>query len=117
MILVVGDGHASSAGLPGSSTSGRSWRRVRLVGQEAVTGGPQVLVNSWVQAFSQGQCRGRCSRSRRPDRAIRAGTAISCAGMVAVVAFVWKVEASAPAGRVRLNAIAASAVQAELAAK
>ncbi|SDY74837.1 hypothetical protein SAMN05661080_04482 [Modestobacter sp. DSM 44400] len=36
--------------------------------------------------------------------------------MVAVVAFAWKAEASVPAARVRLNAIAARTSQAELAA-
>jgi hypothetical protein len=36
--------------------------------------------------------------------------------MVAVVARAWEVEASVPAARVRLNAIAASTSQAELAA-
>src|SRR3982751_3393496 len=116
MILVVGDGRGSTAGLPGSSTSGRSSRRVRRGGQEGVAGGPQALVNSRVQALSHGQSRGRCSRSRRAERAIRAGTAISWARMVAVVALPWKVEARAPAARVRLNAIAANTVQAELAA-
>src|SRR4051812_45598421 len=116
MILVVGGGRADGAGLPGSSTSGRSCCRVRLGGQEAVAGGPQVLVNSWVQAFSHGQCSGRCSWSRRAERAIRAGMLISWARIVAVVALAWKVEARAPAARVRLNAIAANTVQAELAA-
>jgi hypothetical protein len=46
---------------------------------------------------------------------MRAGTAISWARMVAVVALAWKVEARAPAARVRLKATAASTVQAELA--
>lgn len=76
-------------------------RVLRLGGQGAVVpGGPQVLVNSWVQACSQGQCWGRCRRILRAERAIRAGTVISSARIVAVVALAWKVEARAPAARV-----------------
>jgi hypothetical protein len=76
-----------------------------------------VLVSSWVQALSQGQCLGRFSRSSRAERVILAGMLISWTRIVAVVASAWNTEASAPAARVRLNAIAARASQAELAAK
>ena len=58
---------------------------------------------------------GRCRTSRRAERAIRAGTLISWARMVAVVALAWKAEARAPAARVRLNAIAAQTSQAPFA--
>src|SRR4051812_32802172 len=95
----------------------RSSRRVRLGGQAAAAGGPLALMNSSVQALSQGQSRGRCIRMRRAERASRAGTAISWARMVAVVALAWNVEARTPAARVRLKAIAASTVQAPLAEK
>ena len=54
---------------------------------------------------------------RRAERVTRAATLISWGRMVAVVALAWKLEARAPAARVRLNAIAASTSQAELAAK
>ena len=75
-------------------------------------GGPRVAWNSWFQAGSHGQRSGRWIRSRRADRASRAGTLISWARIVPVVALAWKVEASVPAARVRLNAIAASTSQA-----
>src|SRR4051794_36115323 len=88
----------------------------RAVVGQAATGGPQVASNSRVQAVSHGQSRGRCSRSRRAERAIRAGTAISWLRMVAVVALAWAAEASALAARMRLNAIVASTSQAEFAA-
>src|SRR3954447_6886640 len=91
---------------------------LRLGDQEArAPGGPEALLNSRFQAVSQGQSRGRCMRSRRVVRARRAGTAISWARIVAVVALAWNVEASAPAARVRLNAIVARTSQAEFAAK
>jgi hypothetical protein len=51
---------------------------------------------------------GRCSRVRRADRAIRAGTLMSGARMVAVVALAWNLEARVPAARVKLNVIAAN---------
>lgn len=66
--------------------SGRA-RRARVEGGQVAPGGPQVAVNSSVQAVRQGQSRGRCIRSRRAERASRAGTAISWVRMVAVVAF------------------------------
>src|SRR4051794_22610134 len=83
---------------------------------QAAAGGPQVVSNSWVQACAQGQSRGRCSRSRRAERASRAGMAMSWVRMVPVVALAWNPEASVPAARVRLNAIAARTSQAEFAA-
>jgi len=87
-----------------------------VVGVQAVRGGgPRVASNSWVQAGSQGQFFGRCSRSLRAERASRAGTLMSWARIVPVVARAWNAEARAPAARVRLNAIAASTSQAELA--
>ena len=53
--------------------------------------------------------------ARRAERVIRAATLISCARNVLVVALPWNRPARAPMARVRLNAIAASANQAELA--
>ncbi len=58
---------------------------------------------------------GRWSRSWRAERASRAGTLMSWARMVPVVARAWNAEARQPLARVRLNAIAASTSQAELA--
>jgi len=86
-----------------------------VVGFQAVRGGPRVASNSWVQAGSQGQCLGRWSRSLRAECASRAGTLISWARIVPVVARAWNAEARAPAARVRLNAIAAMTSQAALA--
>lgn len=54
--------------------------------------------------------------SRRAEVAIRAGTVISWARMVPVVAFAWKVDARRLAARVRLSAIAAQTSHAPLAA-
>ncbi len=80
---------------------------------QAARGGPsRAAVASCVQAVSQGQSVGRCSTSRRAERASRPGTLISCARMVPVVALAWKVEARTPALLVRLNAIAAQTSQA-----
>ena len=56
----------------------------------AVVGGPQVVVNSASHEVCQGQSCGRCIRRRRAERARRAGTAIRCRRMVAVVALAWK---------------------------
>ena len=53
---------------------------------------------------------------RRAEVATRAAMLISWARRVAVVAFAWTTEARQPAARSRLNAIAASTSQAELAA-
>ena len=86
----------------------------RVVGQAAV-GGP-VPARIRCQACSQGQPAGRCRVSRRAERASRAGTLISCARMVPVVALAWNAEARVPAARVRLNAIAAQTSQALFAA-
>ena len=61
-------------------------RPLGLGGQVAGVGGPQTAVNIARQGCSQGQCRGRWRRSRRAERAIRAGTVISWARIVAVVA-------------------------------
>ena len=69
-------------------------------------------MSSAFQASCQGQSLGRCRTRRRAERASRAGRLIRCARMVAVVALAWKIEAIAPAARVRLNAIAASTSQA-----
>src|SRR4051812_34229501 len=113
---IAGSGRAGAAGRSGSSTAGlRSGLSGRWSGQAAV-GGPNVALNSWVQAVCQGHRSGRCRRSLRAEWASRAGTAISWVRMVAVVAFAWKTEARAPVARVRLNAIAASTSQAEFAA-
>jgi hypothetical protein len=76
-----------------------------------------AAVNSCCQAVAQGHSIGRCSVARRADRLIRAAMLINWARMVAVVALAWKVEASVPAARVRLNASAARTSQAEFAAK
>src|SRR4051812_49131703 len=83
--------------------------------QAAVGGGRVTAVNSSVQGCCQGQSRGRCRVSRRAERASRAGTVMSWARMVAVVAFAWKTDARAPVARVRLNAMVAQASQAAFA--
>ena len=80
-------------------------------------GGPVAAVNSRCQASAQGQAAGRRRVERRADRVTRAARLINCRRRVAVVALAWKLEASAPAARVRLNAIAARTSQAEFAAK
>jgi hypothetical protein len=79
--------------------------------------GPAAPSSIRCQACSQGHTSGRCSVTRRADLASRPGTVMSCARMVPVVARAWKVEASVPAARVRLNAIAAQTSQALLAQK
>ena len=83
----------------------------------AGVGGPQAALKSPARLSCHGQLVGRCETSRCAELARRAGTAISCRRMVAVVALAWKVDAMVPAARVRLNAIAANASQALLAAK
>lgn len=70
-----------------------------------------------VQAGCHGQRSGRCSVTRRAERATLAGTLIRCARMVGVVARVWKAPARVPTARVRLCAIAQSTVKAALALK
>ncbi len=81
-----------------------------------VGGGPHAALNSPCQLSHQGQSLGRCRTSRLAEVARRAGTAISCRRMVAVVALAWKTDAMVPAARVRLNAIAAKTSQALFAA-
>ncbi len=84
---------------------------------QAARGGPaRAVLAICFQAVSQGQSVGRCSASRRAERARRPGTLISWVRMVAVVALAWNVEARKPAVRVRLNAIAAQTSQALFAA-
>src|ERR1035437_500442 len=73
--------------------------------------------NPCVHQTGNGPWLGRWMTSRLADLARRAGTAISCRRMVAVVALAWKTDARVPAARVRLNAIAANANQALFAGK
>jgi hypothetical protein len=68
---------------------------------QAGAGGPVVAVNSRCQAAAQGQAVGSRSVLRRAERVTRAATLINCRRTVAVVALAWKLEASAPAARVR----------------
>ena len=82
----------------------------------AVWGGPQVWVNSSVQACCQGQPVGRCSFSCLAEDAIRAGTVISLRRMVAVVALASEgLPVVLAAARVRLNAMTARTSQAAFA--
>ena len=87
-----------------------SWLRLLGLGGQvvAVVGGPQAVLKSPSQLSCQGQSLGRWMTSRLAELARRAGTAISCWRMVAVVALAWKTDAMVPAARVRLNAIAAN---------
>ncbi len=80
-------------------------------------GGPVVWANSVVQAASQGQAWGRCSRVRRPEDAMRAGTVISFRRMVAVVAFARAAPAMVAAARERLKAMTARTSHAAFAVK
>ena len=68
------------------------------------------------QGCSHGQRRGRWMLILRAERAMRPGTVMSWARIVAVVAFAWNFEARVPVARVRLNAIAARTVRALFAA-
>jgi hypothetical protein len=68
-------------------------------------------------AGCQGQSRVRCRTCRCAERASRAGVLINWVRMVPVRARAWKLEASAPAARVRLCAMAAQISQAPLALK
>ena len=86
------------------------------VGQ-AVDGGLFAAVASCCHACCQGQPDGKCRVSCRAERASRPGTVMSWAWIVPVIALAWKVEASVPAARVRLNAIVAQTSQALLAQK
>ncbi len=76
-----------------------------------------AAVNSCCHAEAQGQTVGRCSVLRLADVVTRAAMLISWLRSVAVVALAWTAEASVPAARSTLNAIAARMSQAELAAK
>ena len=91
----------------------RSW----WMGFQLAGGGPRVAVNSCCQAVAQGHFAGSRSRVCRADLVTRAATAMSWVRIVAVTAFAWNADASAPTTRVRLNAIAAQTSQAELAMK
>src|SRR5680860_445596 len=103
--------------LSGRSTGLSGLRRCRLGGQVAtVVGGPQMRVNSRVQAVSQGQWVGRCTVMRLAEEAARAATLTSFRRTVAVVALDRSSPASVAAARVRLNVITASTNQAEFAA-
>ena len=66
---------------------GLGLRRFAGWGGQMVTrsGGPQIWVNSLLQACCQGQAFGRCSISRRAEVATRAGTAIRVRRIVPVV--------------------------------
>ena len=82
---------------------------------QAVSGGPcSVPFRSCRQTGVQGQVVGRCSLTRRAERASRPGTLMSRARTVPVVARAWKAEARVPAARVRSKAIAAQTSQALL---
>ena len=72
-------------------------------------------MNSCCHAVAEGQAAGRCSVVRRAEVATRAAMLISWVRMVAVVPLACTAE-ELPAARRRLNAIAASTSQAELAA-
>lgn len=75
-------------------------------------GGSVTRVMSRVQAVSHGQSRGWCRITRRAEVATRHGTWTSLRRTVAVVALARSGAARAPAARVRLNAMTASASQA-----
>lgn len=79
-------------------------------------GGPVAAANSDSHSSAQGQAAGRCRVSRRAERATRAGTLISWVRSVVHRARAWRVEASTPAARARLNAMTVCANQAALAA-
>ena len=72
-------------------------------------------MNRRVHAICQGQTLGRCSVTRRAEVATRAGTVISLARMVAVVALARSLPVVVAAVRVRLRAMTASTSQAALA--
>ena len=74
------------------------------------------LSNSVFHAVSHGQPRGRCSRRRRAEEAMRAGTLIRVRRMVAVRDLASAGPVRVAAARVRLNAMTASTSQALLAA-
>ena len=73
------------------------WALLGLGGQVvAGVGGPHAAVNSASRAACQGQSLGRCTASRRAERASLAGMVIRCRRMVAVVALAWNTDAVAP---------------------
>src|SRR5215213_10917126 len=114
-MLIPHLGPADVSGWPTSvvGLSVSPWVWPMTAGGQAVPGrGGAQARNSVVQARCQGQCRGRCSVSRRAEDAARAGTAINVRRMVAVVALARRPPAMAPAARVRLNAITAQTSQA-----
>jgi hypothetical protein len=96
-VLGLGRG-AVTASLPVRSVSWCGPTR-RLGGQVAPwPGGAQARRSSRVQACCQGQARGRCSTTRRPELAIRAGTTMRVRRMVPVVAVASCGPLSAAAG-------------------
>src|SRR6266511_934354 len=118
-LVVAGFGRGWPAGLSGffhGGCAGRARSGVRSGQLAGAGGGRWMAACSCWKASAQGQRSGRCSVSRRARRASRAGMLIRCARMVAVVALVWKGEASAPVARVRLWAMAQAVAQAALAA-
>lgn len=77
-------------------------------------GGPVAVAQSACQLVAQCQWVGRCSTSRRPVVATRAGTLTIRVRMLAQRDLGWS--AAAAAARARLNAITAQATQAAFAA-
>src|SRR3954469_20550821 len=114
-VAATGGGHGRAAGLPGLSTAVPPVVARRAGGQAVARGGRWsrwTAVWRSSQAACQGQVWGRCSVTRRALRAIRAGTLMRWARIVAVVARAWKAPARVPAARVRLWEIAHSTVHA-----
>jgi hypothetical protein len=122
---------SSPAPARGSAGPGSPWRNClarRDVGElrdkptvanastSPARGGPwRDAWTSCCQTLCPGQEVGRCRVSRRAEQASRAGTLISWVRFVPVVAFACNAEARVPGARVRLNAIAVQASQAQLA--
>jgi hypothetical protein len=80
--VIVVSGVGVFAGLPGLST----WSLVApmgLEGQVTASGFSRAAVNRANQACSQGQATGRCRCRRRAELAMRAGTVMSWARIVA----------------------------------
>ncbi len=125
--LTVSSEFRADVSVSGAAVIGRSarlfhwvlWSRPLGLGDQAAAagvGGPVVAVSkSCCHPGCQGQSRGRCRVGRRPEVAMRAGTLIRCARRDAVVALLCSPPASAPAVRVRLNAMTAHCNQAALA--
>lgn len=98
-------GYAVPTGLPNSSTNPAPVgpRRGRVVkGSQAVSGGTWTVANRGVHASGQGHRCGRCSFTRRAERAIQDGTWTRCARTAAVVALARKAEARAPVARTQV---------------